>query len=114
MIRPSLTSASPAIIDSTVLFPQPLCPMSATNSPSAISRSKPFTTDTGPLGVRKVLVRLEHLRCFFMSDPHPDPLPGYRERGPAAPQRRTVGQIDRLELRQCRQLRLLLLRIAGA
>src|SRR5690349_7536572 len=103
MIRPALASDRPAIIASTVLFPQPLCPMRATNSPSPISRSKPLTTATGPVGVGNVLVRLEHLRCFFISilncrhQRTPEPL---KRR---APHRRAEGEINRLELWQRRQ-----------
>jgi hypothetical protein len=48
---PSVTGLSPATIISTVLLPQPECPMIETNSPSRIFRLKFFTITAGPFGV---------------------------------------------------------------
>src|ERR1043165_614910 len=42
-ISPSVISSSPAIIRSTVDFPQPDGPTSTSSSPCSISRSTPFT-----------------------------------------------------------------------
>ena len=45
---PSVTSVSPAAIDSTVDLPQPECPISEMNSPRAMSRLNWSTTVSGP------------------------------------------------------------------
>src|SRR5215204_6072597 len=80
--------------------------MSATNSPSAISSSNSFTTDTGPLGPRKVLVRLVHLKCFFISILDRGGQ-GTTRKQRHSPERAALRQIQRLDVGEHRQRRCL-------
>ncbi len=45
---PVVASSSPAMVRNRVDLPQPDGPTKTTNSPSAISRSTPFSTSTAP------------------------------------------------------------------
>jgi hypothetical protein len=45
---PEVGRSNPAIIRSTVVLPEPEGPRSVTNSPSAMSRSSPWTATTPP------------------------------------------------------------------
>ena len=47
-ISPEVIVSSPAIIASSVDFPQPDGPTSTTNSPASTSRLTPFSTSTAP------------------------------------------------------------------
>ena len=47
-ISPEVMSSSPAIMRSSVDFPQPEGPTSTTNSPSAMSREMSLSTGTAP------------------------------------------------------------------
>ena len=54
---PPVMLSSPAIIRSSVDLPQPDGPTSTANSPSSISRSTPWITWTGPIGLPEVADR---------------------------------------------------------
>ena len=47
-ISPAVIVSSPAIMASSVDFPQPDGPTSTTNSPASTSRLMPFSTSTAP------------------------------------------------------------------
>ena len=49
---PELASSRPAMMRSSVDFPQPDGPTKTTNSPSVTSRSMPFSTSTLPKDLR--------------------------------------------------------------
>src|SRR3546814_1566580 len=67
-IPPREMPVRPAVIDKTVDFPQPEWPISEMNSPLSISRLKPSTTVSGPLGVGYILVTLKNSR--YRSEEH--------------------------------------------
>lgn len=70
---PSSYSASPDIIRSSVLFPQPLCPTIVTNSPSLISSDISFNTSTGFLSTMYCLFKcsIRIIACFLSLFPSP-------------------------------------------
>src|SRR4029079_178838 len=51
-MRPEVTDSRPATMRSAVVLPQPEGPSRTRNSPSAMSRSRPFTTSTAPKDFR--------------------------------------------------------------
>src|SRR5882724_4363241 len=65
VISPDVTVSRPAIMASSVDFPQPDGPTSTTNSPGATSRLTPFSTSTAPKLLLRSLTVSDIVLCLL-------------------------------------------------